>query len=297
MLRCRSLSQCSGRLAKVPHDDPHDDCSLTFECRSPGRCPDAAASPDPPPTPGPDPTPPPLPLGRAGAEAAAAPVPFPPDAKIAFVNLQLVVNESKLGKAGQRRAEEARRRSRRQLQAMEKEIRDAAKTKLKTQGSLMSADARTDVQTRSATLTRKLQFEGESAQQEIQRHADGDLLNELPGQGAADHRGDSQGTRPARDLRRSEDDPGGWRSSRSTRVSTCRRKSSSGSTRDRRRPRSDGRATRMHILPVLERLTLPLSVGARRRRAPITSPAAASSRSRTSPSTKSSFRGTFPARR
>lgn len=41
------------------------------------------------------------PAAPATAPKAGAPLPFPADAKIAFVNMQLIVNDSKLGKLGQ----------------------------------------------------------------------------------------------------------------------------------------------------------------------------------------------------
>jgi outer membrane protein len=40
------------------------------------------------------------PAPAAPAQAAPAPVPFPPDAKVGFVDMQFVIAESKLGKAG-----------------------------------------------------------------------------------------------------------------------------------------------------------------------------------------------------
>jgi len=112
-------------------------------------------------------TPPPLPSGTP-AQKPAVPAPFPPDAKIAFVNLQYVVSESKYGKAGSEELKKVSETKQAQLAAMEKEIENL-KSKLNSQSTLMNADARANLQNQITTLGRKFQFEGETAQQEIQR--------------------------------------------------------------------------------------------------------------------------------
>ena len=112
-------------------------------------------------------TPPPLPSG-APAQKPAAPAPFPPDAKFAFVNLQYVVSESKYGKQGSDELKKFSETKQSQLTGLEKEI-EGMKAKLNSQRSLMTAEAQNNLANQIASLTRKFQFEGESAQQEIQR--------------------------------------------------------------------------------------------------------------------------------
>lgn len=120
-------------------------------------------------------TPPPLPSG--GAQKPAAPAPFPPDAKFAFVNLQYVVSESKYGKQGSEELKKFSETKQAQMTALEKEI-EGLKAKLNSQRSLMSADAQQNLANQIQTLTRKFQFDGESAQQEIQRF-NADLLTKF----------------------------------------------------------------------------------------------------------------------
>lgn len=109
-------------------------------------------------------TPPPLPSGTQ----KPAPAPFPPDAKFAFVNLQYVVSESKYGKQGSEELKKFSETKQAQMTALEKEI-EGLKAKLNSQRSLMSADAQQNLANQIQTLTRKFQFEGETAQQDIQR--------------------------------------------------------------------------------------------------------------------------------
>jgi outer membrane protein len=110
---------------------------------------------------------PPLPSG-APAQKPAAPAPFPPDAKFAFVNLQFVVSESKYGKQGSEELKKFSETKQAQMTALEKEI-EGLKAKLNSQRSLMSPDAQTNLANQIQSLSRKFQFEGETAQQEIQR--------------------------------------------------------------------------------------------------------------------------------
>jgi outer membrane protein len=113
-------------------------------------------------------TPPPLPSGKPEAQKPAAPAPFPPDAKFAFVNLQYVVSESKYGKQGSEELKKFSETKQTQLTGLEKEI-ESLKQKLNSQRSLMSAEAQNNLANQIQVLSRKFQFEGESAQQEIQR--------------------------------------------------------------------------------------------------------------------------------
>ena len=140
--------------------------------------PQTAAQTQPPPTqppptqtqPPPKPTPPATP--QTGKDAPQAkkpePAPFPPDAKFAFVSLQYVVSESKYGKQGSEELKKFQETRTATLQAMEKEI-EGLKAKLNAQQSLMSKDALTNLQNEIVNRQRKLQFETETAQGDIQR--------------------------------------------------------------------------------------------------------------------------------
>jgi Skp family chaperone for outer membrane proteins len=130
----------------------------------------AQAQTTPPPT---QQTPPPLPTGTPATQKPA-PAPFPADSKFGFVSLQYVVSESKYGKAGSEELKKFSENKQATLQAMEKEI-EALKSKLNTQRSLMSAEAQRNLENDIVNRQRKFQFEGESAQAEIQR-LNSDLL-------------------------------------------------------------------------------------------------------------------------
>jgi Skp family chaperone for outer membrane proteins len=88
-------------------------------------------------TPPPTQTPPPLPTGQQPAPKPAAPAPkppapFPADAKFGFVNLQVIVNESNLGKAGTDQIKRLQEKLNAQLSAMQKEAQGLSE-KIKTQ--------------------------------------------------------------------------------------------------------------------------------------------------------------------
>lgn len=117
-------------------------CALTLAGR-------AYAQTPPPPTQQPPPvqTPPvqtPPPAGQKPPAPATtpavpkpAPVPFPPDARIGFVNMQVLVNESKLGKQGQEAMKKLRDSLSVPIAAKQKEI-IALQEKIKTQANLVS---------------------------------------------------------------------------------------------------------------------------------------------------------------
>ncbi len=113
-------------------------------------------------------TPPPAAQKPAAPTPPAAPAPFPPDAKFAFVSLQFVVSQSKYGKQGSDELKKFQETRTAVLTALEKEI-EGLKGKLNTQRTLMTADAARNLETEIMTKTRKYQFEGESAQADIQR--------------------------------------------------------------------------------------------------------------------------------
>jgi len=80
----------------------------------------------------------------------AAPVPFPADAKIAFVNMQAIVNESKLGKSGQEQMKKLADSKAGEQTGLNKQIQ-TLQTELQTQGSVLAAAV---VQSKTAELDR-----------------------------------------------------------------------------------------------------------------------------------------------
>jgi Skp family chaperone for outer membrane proteins len=112
----------------------------------------------------------------AAPAATQKPAPaFPPNAMFAFVSLQYVVSESRYGKAGSEELKKFSETKTAQLAALEKEI-ESSKTKLSSQRSLMSVEAQKNLETQIVNMQRKLQFEQESAQAEVQR-LNADLLD------------------------------------------------------------------------------------------------------------------------
>jgi outer membrane protein len=105
------------------------------------------------------------------------PVPFPADSKFAFVSLQFVVSESRFGKQGSEELKKFQENRTAQLSALEKEI-EGLKSKLGTQRTLMNAEAQRNMENQIINLQRKFQFEGESAQADIQR-LNADLLDKF----------------------------------------------------------------------------------------------------------------------
>ena len=137
--------------------------------------------PKPPPTQTPPPgqTPPPLPTGQpAPKPAPPAPkpaAPFPADAKFGFVNLQIIVNESNLGKAGTEQIKKLQEKLNAQLSAMQKEAQGLSE-KIKTQQGVVEEKI---IVGWGRELDRK-QRDLQSAQQDAQVQVDQltqDLLN------------------------------------------------------------------------------------------------------------------------
>ena len=120
----------------------------------------------------PPPAPAPKPAAPAQApQPPAPPPPFPAGAKIAFVNMQLVVAESKLGKAGQDRMKKLHDDNQAKLAQLAKTIQDQ-QTKINTQSGAVSDSA---LQTMRRDLDR-MQLDAQAAQQKS--NADEQNLNE-----------------------------------------------------------------------------------------------------------------------
>jgi outer membrane protein len=95
-------------------------------------------------------------------------VPFPPDAKIGFVNMQELVNQSKLGKAGQEEMKKLREKLLAPITAKQKELADL-QTKMQTQQNLVAPNILAGMQREGERLTRELQGLQESYQIESEQ--------------------------------------------------------------------------------------------------------------------------------
>jgi Skp family chaperone for outer membrane proteins len=118
-------------------------------------------------------TPPALPTQTA----PPAPPPFPAGAKIGFVNMQLVVAESKLGKAGQDRMKKLHDDNQAKLAQLAKGIQDQQQ-KLSTQSGAVSSSA---LQAMQRDLER-MQLDAQAAQQKAnaeEQNLNEDLLNDF----------------------------------------------------------------------------------------------------------------------
>jgi outer membrane protein len=114
------------------------------------------------------------PAKPAAVVPAAAPAPevkFPDGAKLAFVNVQRIAGESVEGKASSARLEQLRAKKAGELNDKNRQL-EAAQTKQKS--SVMSDDARAQVQREIDKLTVDIQRMTQDAQQELQ-----DMQNQL----------------------------------------------------------------------------------------------------------------------
>ena len=114
--------------------------------------------------------PPPAQKTPAPAPAAALPAPavFPAEARFAFVNLQFVIGESKTGKAGLAEFRKIQETRDAELQQMAKEIA-ALQEKLNTTQLMLTADALRTLQNQIGDKQRRLQFESDTRDAELQR--------------------------------------------------------------------------------------------------------------------------------
>jgi Skp family chaperone for outer membrane proteins len=122
-------------------------------------------------------TPPATPKPAAPATPPPAPVPFPADAKIAFVNMQLVVAESKLGKAGQDRMKKLHDDNQAHLAALAKAIQDQQQ-KINTQTGVVTDTA---IQALKRDLER-MQLDAQAEQQKAnsaEQNLNEDLLTDF----------------------------------------------------------------------------------------------------------------------
>jgi len=125
-------------------------------------------------------TPPPTTQTPPPAAQAPAPAPLPPfpaDAKIAFVDLQTVVSQSALGRAGSAQLEALSKRLESELVALNTKLKDA-QSKQQTQSQLLSEVAASQLAKDIDRLSRELNFKQQEAQSEIQA-MQADLLNDF----------------------------------------------------------------------------------------------------------------------
>jgi len=113
-------------------------------------------------------TPPPVQTPPAPAARPPVPAVFPAEAKFAFVNLQFVIGESKAGKAGLAEFKKIQETRDAQLQQMAKEIA-ALQEKLNTTQLMLTADALRTLQNQIGDKQRRLQFESDTRDAELQR--------------------------------------------------------------------------------------------------------------------------------
>ena len=139
--------------------------SAMAQTTPPPTTPPPATTQKPTPTPTPAPTmqkPAPTPTPGPKAE----PVPFPADAKVAFLDLQAVVQQSKLGKQGRDAMQALNDKLGAELAAKNKEIQ-ALQDKMKTQQGVVSEAVFNTMTKQLDSLTREAQFKQQDAQAQV----------------------------------------------------------------------------------------------------------------------------------
>ena len=107
----------------------------------------------------------------AAPAAQQPPKPFPEGAKIAYVNVQLIANNSVEGKAATAQIQEFNKKKIAEIQAKNKQAQDL-QTKLQQGGGVLSDAARAQSEKELQKLQRELQAMQEDAQQEQQQITD-----------------------------------------------------------------------------------------------------------------------------
>jgi outer membrane protein len=127
------------------------------------------------PTPPPLTVPPPTGTGTQTAKPPAPPTPFPADAKIAFVDLQRVVNDSKLGKAGLDQMKALNDKLSAAIQTKNKEIQ-TLQDKINTQRTVAAEAVLSGWMKDLDRQQRELQFMQQDAQVQVEQ-MQGELLS------------------------------------------------------------------------------------------------------------------------
>lgn len=107
--------------------------------------------------------------------APTPPAPFPQDAKIAFVNIQQVANESTAGKAASAKLKALNDKKVAELQDKQKQLQTMT-AKRDQGGSVLNEAARAQLDKDIEALQRQIQFDQQTAQSDMQ-----DLQNQLMG--------------------------------------------------------------------------------------------------------------------
>jgi outer membrane protein len=105
------------------------------------------------------------PATPAPAAPAEAPRPYPEGAKIAYIDIQLVAQNSVDGKAATSKLQELEKKKVAEIQAKNKQLEDA-RTKQQTSSGIMNDSARLALEKDVDKLTREVQFMQQEAQSE-----------------------------------------------------------------------------------------------------------------------------------
>lgn len=134
--------------------------SPTF-AQTPAQPTQPAPKPQAPSTPAQTPAPTPAP------PAVSAPKPFPEGARVAYVVLQRIANESADGKQATAKIQALQQKKTAEINEKNKQLQ-AIQQRLEKEGSVMSATAQTDLQKQAERLQLDIQRATQDAQQEIQ---------------------------------------------------------------------------------------------------------------------------------
>jgi Skp family chaperone for outer membrane proteins len=129
-----------------------------------GQTPPAGAKPQPQ-TPAPATT---TPVQPPAVSPTQAPRPFPEGAKIAYINLQLIASNSVEGKGATAKIQEFAKKKTAELETKQKAL-EATRTKLLQGGTVLSDQARNQMEKDIDKMTRELQFAQQDAQAEQQQ--------------------------------------------------------------------------------------------------------------------------------
>ena len=113
------------------------------------------------------------PAAAQPAAPKAPPVPFPQDAKIAFIDINIIAASSSAGRDASKKLEALQTKKMGEIQEKNKQLQ-ALQTKLTTGGTVLNEAARGALEKDIDRLQRDIQFSQQNAQAEMQ-----DLQNEL----------------------------------------------------------------------------------------------------------------------
>jgi outer membrane protein len=111
-------------------------------------------------------TPAPAKPAPAPAQPASPPAPFPEGAKVAFVVLQRIANESADGKSASAQIQGLQQKKANELADKQKQLQ-GIQAKLEKEGSVMSATAQADLTKQAERLNTEIQRFTQDAQQEL----------------------------------------------------------------------------------------------------------------------------------